>query len=117
MLLDFEVMELGFTKEDIENISNHFEYNLNLLDWEDIKLFKSDEEIFKYFFIDDQDKESIIDPLLEMGELSAEDLEDGQTVMGYMVDDGNETVFKLSNGRWAVFSYELLGKEARQQMD
>ncbi|PFA75830.1 hypothetical protein [Bacillus cereus] len=117
MLLDFEVMELGFTKEDIENISNHFEYNLNLLDWEDIKLFKSDEEIFKYFFIDDQDKESIIDTLLEMGELSAEDLEDGQTVMGYMVEDGNETVFKLSNGRWAVFSYELLGKEARQQMD
>ncbi|AJH60158.1 hypothetical protein bcere0016_54510 [Bacillus cereus 95/8201] len=117
MLLDFEVMEFGFTKEDIENISNHFEYTLDLLDWEDIKLFKSDEEIFKYFFIDDQDKESIVETLLEMGKVSAEDLEDGETVMGYMVDDGDETVFKLSNGRWAVFSHELLGKEARQQMD
>ncbi|MGH0973193.1 hypothetical protein ACQVT2_26280 [Bacillus paranthracis] len=76
------------------------------MDWEDIKLFKSDEEIFKYFFIDDQDKESIVETLLEMGKVSAEDLE-----------DGDETVFKLSNGRWAVFSYELLGKEAKQQMD
>ncbi|HFR4146068.1 TPA: hypothetical protein ACHVKB_005391 [Bacillus cereus] len=117
MFLDFEVMELGFTKEEIEDISNHFEYNLNILDWEEhITLFKSDEEIFKHFFIDDQDKESIVETLLEMGEVTAEDLEDGQTVMGYMVDNGNDTVFKLSNGRWVIFSHELLGKEAKQQM-
>ncbi|MFJ6034254.1 hypothetical protein ACIQFL_28560 [Bacillus toyonensis] len=118
MLLDFELREKGYTDEEIAKISNHFEYNLDLLDWEEhITLFKSDEEIFKYFFIDNQDKESVIETLLEMGEVTAEDLEDGQTVMGYMVDNGDESIFELSNGRWVIFSRELLGKEAKQQMD
>ncbi|EJS63475.1 hypothetical protein [Bacillus cereus] len=117
MLLDFELKEKGFTKDDIEEIRNNFECTPNLVDWEEMKLFKSDEEIFKFRFIDDQDKEAIIDTLLELGRISAEDLEDGQTVMGYMVDDGDESVFPLPNGRWVIFPYDLLGKEARQQMD
>ncbi|MFD6509228.1 hypothetical protein [Bacillus sp. NPDC060175] len=117
MLMELEIMDLGFTKDDIEEIRNNFECTPNLVDWEEMILFKSDEEIFKHRFIDEQDKEAIIETLLEMGEVSAEDLEDGQTVMGYMVDNGDDTIFKLPNGRWVIFSHELLGKEARQQMD
>lgn len=117
MLLEIELKEKGFTRDDIAVISNRFECDVNILDWEEMMLFKSDEEIFKYLFIDDQDKESIIETLLEMGEVTVEDLEDGQTVMGYMVDNGDDTIFELSNGRWVIFSHELLGKEAKQQMD
>ncbi|WP_176546013.1 hypothetical protein [Bacillus thuringiensis] len=80
-------------------------------------LFENDEAIFKYYFIDDQDKGTIIETLLKMGRVTTEDLEDGQTVMGYMVDDGDEAIFKLSNGRWAVVSQDLLDKETRQQVD
>lgn len=115
MLLEIELKEKGFTRDDIEVISNHFECDVNILDWEETMLFENDEAIFKYRFIDEQDKESIIETLLEMGRVSTEDLEDGETVMGYMVDDGEGTVFKLSNGRWAVVSQDLLDKEARQQ--
>ncbi|PHE68529.1 hypothetical protein [Bacillus wiedmannii] len=118
MWLDLEIMDLGFTEDDIEKIRNNFEYTPKLEDWEEMILFKSDEEIFKYLYIEDQSKESIVEILLEMGEVSAEDLEDGQTVINYMVDDdSDEFILKLSNGRWVVFSDELLGKEARQQMD
>ncbi|MHA4279798.1 hypothetical protein ACX16R_28290 [Bacillus cereus] len=117
MLKELEIMNLGFTEDDIAVISNQFECDITILDWEDIMLFENDEAIFKYRFIDDQDKEAIIETLLEMGRVSAEDLEDGETLMGYMVDDGDETVFKLSNGRWAVVTYELLRKDELQQMD
>ncbi|WP_212934900.1 hypothetical protein [Bacillus hominis] len=117
MLLDFEIMDLGFTEEDIAEISNHFECNLTIVDWEDIMLFENDEAIFKHLFIEDQTNEAIIETLLEMGEVSAEDLADGQTVMDYMIDNGDEIIFKLPNGRWAIFTYELLRKEALQQMD
>ncbi|PDZ92584.1 hypothetical protein CON47_06190 [Bacillus thuringiensis] len=115
MLLEIELKEKGFTRDDIAVISNFFECDVNILDWEEIMLFENDEAIFKYYFIDDQDKETIIETLLKMGSVTTEDLEDGQTVMGYMVDDGNEAIFKLSNGRWAVVSQDLLDKEARQQ--
>lgn len=118
MWLDLEIIDLGYTEDDIDKIRNNFEYTPKLEDWEEMMLFKSDEEIFKYLFIDDQDKESIVETLLAMGEVTEEDLEDGQSVMNYMIDDdGDESIFKLSNGRWVIFSPELLGKEARQQMD
>lgn len=117
MLLELELREKGFTKDDIAVISNHFECDVNILDWEEIMLFENDEAIFKYRFIDDQDKESIIETLLEMGRVSGADLDDGETVMGYMVNDGDPTVFELSNGRWAIVSQDLLDKEAKQQMD
>ncbi|PFO80005.1 hypothetical protein COJ87_06200 [Bacillus cereus] len=115
MLLEIELKEKGFTRDDIAVISNHFECDVNILDWEEIMLFENDEAIFKYYFIDDQDKETIIETLLKLGRVTTEDLEDGQTVMGYMIDDGDEAIFKLSNGRWAVVSQDLLDKEARQQ--
>ncbi|MGE1044092.1 hypothetical protein ACQGRZ_28650 [Bacillus wiedmannii] len=115
MLLEIELKEKGFTEDDIAVISNHFECDVNILDWEEIMLFENDEAIFNYYFIDDQDKEAILETLLKMGRVTPEDLEDGQTVMGYMVDDGDEAIFKLSNGRWAVVSQDLLDKEARQQ--
>ncbi|HDR8009326.1 hypothetical protein OCB08_21800 [Bacillus cereus] len=116
MLMDLEIMDFGFTKEEIEEIRNNFECTPNILDWEQMILFKSDEEIFRYFFIDEQDKETIIETLLEMGRVSTDDLDDHQTVMGSMLDDCDESVFKLPNGRWVVFSDELLAKEAKQQM-
>lgn len=116
MLLEIELKEKGFSRDDIAVISNHFECDVNILDWEEIMLFENDEAIFKYYFIDDQDKEAIIETLLKMGRVTTEDLEGGQTVMGYMVDDGDEAIFKLPNGRWAVVSQDLLNKEAKQQM-
>lgn len=117
MLLELELREKGFTRDDIAVISNRFECDVNILDWEEILLFENDEAIFKYRFIDYQDKESIIEILLEMGRVSSADLEDGETLMGYMVNDGDPAVFKLSNGRWAIVSQDLLDKEAKQSRD
>ncbi|MCU5755714.1 hypothetical protein OCD05_05520 [Bacillus cereus] len=53
--------------------------------------------------------------LLEMSSINGSDLEDNQSVLEYQVE-GNKTIFRLSNGRWAVFSDELIHKDELQQI-
>lgn len=115
-VFDFDIEALGFTKKDIEAIGNQFLYSLELEDWESMLLFENEEAIFKYLFIDDEDKESLIDTLLEMGNISVEDIEDGQSLMEYMIEDG-EYRFKLPDGKWVIFTDELLHKEILAQID
>lgn len=110
-------MELGFTEDDIAEIQAHFEYWLDLSDWKkSVMLFENGEELLRHLYIDNQDRDSLINTLLEMSEIEECDLKEDQSVLGYMVE-GDDSIFKLSNGRWVIFSSELLGKEARQQMD
>lgn len=115
-MLDFDVKDLGFTEDDIADIKGNFEYTLNLEDWESITLLENDEELLRYLFIIDQDRDSLIDTILELSKVNESDLGEKQSVLEYMVD-GNNTIFKLSNGRWAVFQYELIHKDELQQMD
>lgn len=115
-LIDFEIKSLGFTEEDIEAIEGHFFCNISFEDWESMQLFENEEAIFKYLFIEDEDKESIIDTLLEMGKISMKDLKDGQSLMEYMIGD-NDNIFKLPDGKWVIFSDELLRRDTLAQID
>lgn len=115
-MFDFDIESLGFTKEDIEAIKKHFLCSISLEDWESMLLFENAKEIFKYLFIEDEDKESITETLLEMARISVEDLEDGQSLMEYMIEDG-EYRFKLPSGRCVIFTDELLQKEKLAQID
>ncbi|MGR5983484.1 hypothetical protein ACT7CN_22085 [Bacillus cereus] len=117
MLLDLDFKEKGFTEEDIDEIRSRFLCSIDSLDVEEMMLFENDEAIFKHLYIDDKDKESILETILEMGRVSAETLDDNQTVMDYMVDTGDEDMLKLSSGKWVIFSPELLHKEDLYQMD
>lgn len=115
-MFDFDIKSLGFTEEDINTIKEHFSCNIRLEDWESMLLFENEEAIFKYLFIDNEDKESIINTLLEMGKISLEDLKDGQSIMGYMIDT-DEDRFKLPDGKWVIFTDELLHKDKLAQID
>jgi len=115
-MFDFDIEALGFTEVDIEAIGNHFSCSsLSYEDWESMELFENDEVIFEYLFIDNQEKESIINTLLEMGKISVEDLDEGQSLMEYMIED--DEYFKLPNGRWVRFTDELLRKDKMAQID
>lgn len=114
MMLEFDLGLLGFTEDDIAEIQGNFEYTLELEDWESIALFESDEE-FLLYLVKDQDKESLIVTLLEMSTIKGSYLEDDQSVLEYQVE-GTKTIFKLPNGRWAVFSEELIHKDELQQI-
>ncbi|PGC22778.1 hypothetical protein COM23_21000 [Bacillus wiedmannii] len=114
MMLDFDLELLGFTEDDIAEIQGNFEYRLELEDWESIALFENDAE-FLLYLVKDHDKESLIVTLLEMSAVNGSNLEDNQSVLEYQVE-GNKTIFKLSNGRWAVFSEELIHKDELQQI-
>ncbi|SCN11897.1 hypothetical protein [Bacillus wiedmannii] len=113
-MLEFDLGLLGFTEDDIAEIQGNFEYTLELEDWESIALFESDEE-FLLYLVKDQDKESLIVTLLEMSTIKGSYLEDDQSVLEYQVE-GTKTIFKLPNGRWAVFSEELIHKDELQQI-
>ncbi|MEH6890169.1 hypothetical protein V7024_10710 [Bacillus sp. JJ864] len=115
-MLDFDIKDLGFTEDDIAEVWGHFEYRLQFEDWESMLLFENNEEIFKYLYIDNQDTESIIDTLLEMGKISVDDLKEGQSAIEYMIECDN-SIFKLPAGRWVIFSRELLHKEDLAQID
>ncbi|PHE75228.1 hypothetical protein COF47_17670 [Bacillus wiedmannii] len=114
MMLEFDLGLLGFTEDDIAEIQGNFEYTLELEDWESIALFESDEE-FLLYLVKDQDKESLIVTLLEMSAINGSNLEANQSVLEYQVE-GTKTIFKLPNGRWAVFSEELIHKDELQQI-
>lgn len=115
-MFDFDIEVLGFTEEDIEAIKKHFLCNISPENWELMALFEDEEAIFKYLFIDNEDKESIINTLLEIGKISLEDLEDGQSLMEHMIEE-DENRIKLPNGKWVIFSDELLHKELMAQVD
>jgi len=115
-MLDFDIKALGFAEVDIEEIKNHFLYSLDLEDWESMRLFDNTEAIFKYLFIDDEDKESIIDTLLDMGKIVVRNLKEGQSVMEYMIEN-DECTFKLTSGKWVMFHDDLLRKETMAQID
>ncbi|PRT01309.1 hypothetical protein C6356_28120 [Bacillus wiedmannii] len=114
MMLEFDLGLLGFTEDDIAEIQGNFEYTLELEDWESIALFESDEE-FLLYLVKDQDKESLIVTLLEMSAINGSNLEVNQSVLEYQVE-GTKTIFRLPNGRWAVFSEELIYKDELQQI-
>lgn len=113
MMLDFDLELLGFTEDDIADIQRNFEYRLELEDWESIALFENDEELLLYL-VKGHDTESLIVTLLEMSAVNGSDLEDNQSVLEYQVE-GTKTIFRLPNGRWAVFSDELIHKDELQQ--
>lgn len=113
MMLDFDLELLGFTEDDIVEIEGNFEYTLKLEDWESIALFENDEEFLRYL-AEDKDRESLIVTLLEMSMIKGIDLEDDLSVLEYQVK-GNKDIFRLPNGRWAVFSDELIHKDELQQ--
>ncbi|WP_223261381.1 hypothetical protein [Bacillus wiedmannii] len=113
-MLEFDLGLLGFTEDDIAEIQGNFEYTLELEDWESIALFESDEE-FLLYLVKDQDKESLIVTLLEMSAINGSNLEVNQSVLEYQVE-GTKTIFRLPNGRWAVFSEELIYKDELQQI-
>lgn len=115
-MFDFDIKSLGFTEEDIDTIEAKIFCSLSLEDWESMLLFENDEAIFKYLFIDDEDKESLIDTLLEMGKISVKDLDDGQSLMEYMIE-ADENRFKLPDGKWVIFTDELIRKDTLAQID
>lgn len=114
MMLDFDIELLGFTEDDIAEIKGNFEYTLKLEDWESIILFENNEEFIRYL-VNDQDRESLIVTLLEMSAVNGSKLGGNQSVLEYQVE-GNKTMFKLPNGRWAVFPDELIHKDELQQI-
>lgn len=79
-------------------------------------LFENEEAIFKYLFIENEDKESITSTLIEIAKISIGDIEDGQSLMEYMIEADDER-FKLPHGKWVIFSDELLRKEILAQID
>lgn len=107
---------LGFTEEDIEAIWLHFTCRPDLEDWKSMRLFENDDAIFKYLFIEDEDKESITETLLEMARMPVDDLKDGKSLMEYMIEDG-ESRYKLPSGKWVIFTDELLRKDVMAQID
>lgn len=115
-----EIIALGFSKEDIDDIWHHFSYTLSMADWKSILLFENDEEMFKYVYIEDNDdKESLIEIIFEMGKVSKEVLIEGESVINHMIEVGTdeELTMKLSSGKWVVFTEELLHKEVLEAMD
>jgi hypothetical protein len=88
-MYQLEIGSLGFTKDEIETISNHFLCNLNFEDWESMSLFDNNEELANYFSIEEHDDESLED----------------------------DNCLKLPSGRWVVFTEELMDKEIKAQMD
>jgi hypothetical protein len=115
-MFDFDIKSLGFSEEDINKIQSQFLCSISLEDWESMMLFENEEAIFKYLFIDNEDKESLIDTLLEMGKISVEDLDDGQSLMEYMIED-DDRCFKLPVGKWVKFTDDLLHKDKLAQID
>lgn len=115
-LYEKEIAALGFSEEDREAIWHKFSCRIIMEDWKSMKLFENDAEIFKYLYIEDTDKESLIETILEMCEISNEDLHDGQSLMEYMIND-DEYRLKLPSGKWVIFPEKLLYKDMQYQMD
>lgn len=115
-MLVFDIKSLGFTEEDINVIEEHFFCNLSEEDWESMRLFENTEAIFKYLFIEDEDKDHLIDTLLEMGKISGNDLKGGQSLMEYMLENDEDRLM-LPEGKWVMFTHELLHKEKLSQID
>lgn len=115
-MLDSNIESLGFTKEDIEVICKRLTCRLDLEDWESMQLYENDEALFRYLFIEDEDKESMTWLLLDIAGISAKDLKNSKSVMEYMIADGGYSRLKLPSGRWVTFSEELLWKDKYEDM-
>ncbi len=111
-----EIKNLGFTTKDTDEILRRFSCRLGLEDWESMKLYENDEAIFKYLFIEGEDKESIAESFLEISRINVSDLDEGQSLMEYMIEE-DESRLKLSDGKWVVFPEDLLRKDIIAQMD
>lgn len=88
-MFELEIESLGFTKEEIKDIVDHFSCNLDLEDWESMRLFDNNADLANYFSIEEQDDESLED----------------------------DNCLRLPTGRWVVFLDELMVKELKAQMD
>lgn len=113
---EFQIKVLGLTEADMEALWKHFTCDISLEDLQSMQSFKNTEEMFKYLFVDDENKEEMIDTLLRMGKVSREDLEEGESVMEHMLGF-QDHVFKLPSGRWIMFDDDLLRKDMLAQMD
>lgn len=114
-MFDFDIKSLGFTEVEIKAIEEHFFCDLSDEDWESMQLFENEEDLFKYLFIEDENKVSIIDTLLEMGKISVKDLKDVQSLMEYMISNDEDTL-KLPSGKWVRFSDDLLRRDKLAQI-
>ncbi|PPA71807.1 hypothetical protein [Jeotgalibacillus proteolyticus] len=89
----FDLIEQGYTDEDLEIIDLHFSFTVTEDDYDLITLFKNEPEILAY-----------LDLLNKEGDPKE------------LIQD-HEFVIQLNHGKWAIYDEELDRKDTLAQMD
>lgn len=117
-----EIMTLGFTEKEVEEIENQFLCRISMDDWELMETFESSESLFKSVYIDADadDKELLLETVQDLFGIikeSSRESKDALALLDAKIENEIENSYKLSSGKWVVFPDELMRKEQLAQID